>query len=66
MICEPCKKQDHDECPSKLAADEWMPDPNAPGTKILKVKRPLMALSEVSMAVQLSGLCPCQHKTRDN
>lgn len=64
MICNPCKAQDHEECPSKKAGGEWMPDPDAPGTQILKVKRPSMALSEEGVAIQLSGLCPCQHKVK--
>lgn len=48
MICEPCKKQDHPNCPSvQLGIDE---------------NRPSAALSPEGMKVQLSGLCPCQHR----
>lgn len=47
MICIPCKKQKHEQCPSKVAQD-----PN----------KPTMALSPESVIIQLGGLCPCQHR----
>lgn len=49
MICNPCKAQKHEECPSKKSAEA--------NTKT-------MALSDAGVAIQLSGLCPCQHKVK--
>lgn len=47
MICQSCKEARHDRCPSMAAKD-----PSKPG----------MGLNPAGEAVQLSGLCPCQHR----
>jgi hypothetical protein len=47
MICNPCRDAKHEECPSKIAQDP---------------SKPTMALSPEGERVQLTGLCPCQHK----
>lgn len=47
MICKPCRSERHEECPSKVAQD-----PN----------KPSMALGPHNESIQLTGLCPCQHK----
>lgn len=49
MICDPCKRRRHNECLNKTAAD-----PNKPPT----------GLNDAANAIQLSGLCPCQHKVK--
>jgi hypothetical protein len=47
VICNPCKAEKHEECPSKLAAD---------------IDKPTTGLSPEGDAVQRSGLCPCHHR----
>ncbi len=50
MVCVWCsskKNHDHDRCPSKLAVE---------------AKKPPTGLSPESDALQLSGLCTCQHR----
>lgn len=53
MICEPCKRQKHEDCPS-------MPKPYDP-------KKPTVVhptgLSEENNRIQRSGLCPCHHRS---
>lgn len=47
MICNPCKDQDHEQCPTKA----WE-DPNKPKT----------GLGEENNYIQRTGLCPCHHR----
>jgi hypothetical protein len=47
MICEPCKNQYHEGCPSQSADDP---------------KKPKTGLTPEGDALQRSGLCGCQHR----
>lgn len=54
MICAPCKKGDHGECPA-------MPKPYDQDKPT--VVHPT-GLSEQGNRIQRSGVCPCQHRAR--
>lgn len=51
MICQPCRDKKHEECPSKAAQDS---------------NKPPMALSPEGERIQLTGLCPCQHRVSES
>lgn len=46
MICDPCKAQNHMECPTQSWGNSQHPT----------------GLSEENNRIQLSGLCPCHHR----
>lgn len=46
-MCDPCKKQNHKDCPNMHADDP---------------KKPPTGLSAENNVIQRSGLCPCQHR----